>query len=157
MKEANLDILVDRQLEDVRMKCGESISQEEAYRLAKNLANEMLEEVNNMKADFEFTVSSGREPNQYTAGVKVREVSPDIYHISGYWDMPHAIENLGTPVIKHELTTERGKLPHGIMEEVQNILFVGVETMQEQGIRVSQSELRRVHNMVKQKKNNNGN
>lgn len=143
------ETLVDAQLEQVRAQYGESIGPEEAYRLARNLANNLLEEITDMKEDFEFTVCSGREPNQYTAGVKVWECAPDTYHISGYWDMPNVIEDLGTPVTKHELALTPGNLPSGIMKEVQNILFLGVETMTEQGIRVSQRELKRVHNMCK--------
>lgn len=148
MDEDTLDTLVDAQLGKVRAQYGESIGPEEAYRLARNLANELLEEITDTKEDFEFTVCSGREPNQYTAGVKVWECAPDIYHISGYWDMPGTIENLGTPVTKRELTLKPGNLPPSVMKEVQDILFLGIETMQEQGLRVSQTEFRRVHNMV---------
>lgn len=149
MDEDTLDTLVDAQLGKVREQYGESIGPEEAYRLARNLANELLEDVKNMKEDFEFTVCSGREPNQYTAGVKVWEYAPDIYHVRGYWDMPHSIENLGTPVTKRELALKTGSLPPGIMKEVQDILFLGIETMTEQGIRVSSIERRRVYDLAK--------
>jgi len=109
---------------------------------------ETLDQITDTKEDFEFTVCAGREPNQYTAGVKVWEFEPDTYHIRGYWDMPHSIEDLGTPVTKRELTLTPGSLPPSVMKEVQDILFLGIEIMTEQGIRVSQTERRRVHNMV---------
>lgn len=148
MDEETLDTLIDAQLELVRAWYGESIGPEEAYRLARNLAIE-LDKIPYMKEDFEFTVCSGREPNQYTAGVKVWEVAPNTYHISGYWDMPHTIENLGTPVTKRELALKPGSLPPSVMKEVQDILFLGIETMKEQGIRVSSIERRRVHDLAK--------
>lgn len=141
--------LVDTQLELVRAQYGETIGPEEAYRLARNLANTLLEEITDMKEDFEFTICSGREPKQYTAGVKVWECAPDVYHINGYWDMPNVIGNLGDSVTKRELSLVQGSLPPGIMKEVQSILFLGIETMIEHGIRVPQRELKRVYNMCK--------
>lgn len=149
MDEETLNTLVDIELTQVRTQYGNSISAEEAYRIARNLASERLNEITDTKEDFEFTICAGREPNQYTAGVKVWEYAPDIYHVRGYWDMPHSIENLGTPVTKRELALKPGSLPPGIMKEVQDILFLGIETMTEQGIRVSSIERRRVHDLAK--------
>lgn len=105
-----------------------------------------LDKITDMKPDYEFTVSGGREPNLYTAGVKVWEIEPDTYHLDGYWDMPHDVSGLGDPVTMRELSP-RGNLPPGVMTEVQNFLFLGLETMDEQKIRVSKKERNRVLNM----------
>jgi len=108
-----------------------------------------IDQITDTKCDYEFCVSAGREPKQYTAGVKVWEVAPDEWHLVGYWDMPGSIDNLGTPVTMHELATDIKSLPIGVMKEAQNFLFLGLEIMDEQGIRVTKRERVDVHGMVK--------
>lgn len=110
-----------------------------------------LDKITDTKPDFEFTVSAGREPNQYTAGVKIWECAPDTYHLVGYWDAPHSVEDLGTPVTKHELSRKPGDLPPGVMVEAQNFLLLGIEIMDEQGIRVSKRERKSVMDMCDMK------
>lgn len=106
-----------------------------------------LDRIEDTKADFEFTVSSGREPRQYTAGVKIWEIEPNTYHLNGYWDMPGTVEGLGTPVTMTADEDSPGSLPSSIMKEAQNFLFLGLEIMDEQGLRVTKAERKAVYDM----------
>lgn len=110
-----------------------------------------LDKITDTKEDFEFCVVAGREPNQYTAGVKVWEYAPDDYYIRGYYDMPHSIEDLGTPVFIHDLPTKPGSLPPQVMVEVQKLLNHGIQIMIENGIRVSRKRCKEVYDMCDMK------
>lgn len=113
-------------------------------------AQEKIDKITDTKCDHEFCVSAGREPNQYTAGVQIWECE-DSYFLSGYWDMPHATEKLGTshflkgtPIVDEKgnisFPEMGGDLPLNVLQAAQAFLLLGLEIMDEQGIRVTKAE-----------------
>lgn len=106
-----------------------------------------LDKITDTKPDAEYTVSSGREPRQYTAGVKIWEFEPNKFHLDGYWDMPGVVEGLGTPVTIEAVSEVAGKFPESVMKEAQNFLFLGLDIMREQGLKVTKAETKAVYDM----------
>lgn len=111
--------------------------------------NETLDNISDTKSDYEFTITSGREPRHYTAGVRIWNLHDNVYYFEGYWDMPNAIDSLGTPttVVANDPQTING-LPIEVLREAQNFLFMGIDIMNEQNLHISKSEIERVYNMV---------
>jgi hypothetical protein len=106
-----------------------------------------LDKITDTKPDEEFTVSAGREPRIYTAGVKIWEFEPNKFHLEGYWDIPGCVEGLGTPVTIEAVPEVAGKFPQSVMKEAQNFLFLGLDIMREQGLKVTKAETKAVYDM----------
>lgn len=117
-----------------------------------NETPDTLDEIEDTKEDYHFTVCTAEgeedEDEVTTAGVKVWELEKDQYYIRAYYDFPGCITDLGDPVNITAASLDAGSLPPEVVKAVQDLLFLGIDNMTEQGLPIDEADLKKVHNMA---------
>lgn len=112
---------------------------------------ETLDTIYDTKADAEYSIVGGWGRKQVEASVKIWETEPNKFHLAGCFSGETFADNLGTPVTIEAIPDFPGSFPKEVIQEVQNFLFLGLDIMDGQEIRVRKSEREYAHDFLERR------